>query len=452
MASSLSSHPIDAASPSEEATLAPIYAALATRFLDSFPVDLPTWGEGKRTVGRELEFPIVDADGRAADVRRLWNHLTAPGDLKIKYDTGTPNLIVEAAGADFSYTIEVGVGTMEINTRPCRSLLEVAEIAERGVARLVHAAARMGWRVLGYGIQPVTKPGLQIMTPKQRYQSLYRAMGAEWLWYTVTAADQTHVALARHEAIDLLNYGNLITPALIALCANSPVYEGKLSPWCSGREGGHSMIHANEHRHGMPVEPYADAHDFVRRVSQSVELIHKRDGEVIPTAQPFWRTLLDSGADYDAFLFHEHYLWNSARIRSAYGTVEVRPCCQQPWHEHMAASALILGLVEARTTVQPYIEAELGGNFWQVMRGWHQQAIRRGLATAPPVPNMLSQLVGMAGDALGRRGYGEEVLLAPIWRRLERRQNPAQRAAQLFRTDGMAALVNHATIRPASFR
>jgi hypothetical protein len=64
---------------------------------------------------------------------------------------------------------------------------------------------------------------------------------------------------------------------------------------------------------------------------------------------------------------------------------------------------------------------------------------------------MLSQLVAKAEDALRKRGYGEEGLLAPIWRRLERRQNPAQRAAQLFRTDGMAALVNHATIRPSAF-
>lgn len=443
--------PIDSASPEEEAILAPVYEALAMRFLDAFPESLPEWGAGKRTVGRELEFPVVDTEGRAADVRRLWSTLVAPGDLHLKYDSGTPNLIVEAGGSDFSCTIEVGVGTMEINTRPCRSLLEVEEIATRAVGRLVHAAARMNWRVLGYGIQPITPPSLRIMTPKQRYQSLYRAMGDEWLWYTITAADQTHVSIRRDEAIPLLNYGNLITPVLIALCANSPVYAGRLSPYCSGREGGHTLIHANEHRHGMPVTPYADAFDFVRRISQSVELIRKNDSEVIPNAQPFWRRLLEEGADDDAFLFHEHYLWNSARIRAAYGTIEVRPCCQQPWDEHMAASALILGLIEGREQIEAYIRGELGAAYWELMRSWHQQAIRRGLAALPPVPDLLPTVAHMAEAALLARGFGEEQLLTPIWRRLDRRQNPAQRAAQLFRSDGMAALVHHATIRPAYF-
>ncbi|MEZ4581534.1 MAG: hypothetical protein R3A10_07840 [Caldilineaceae bacterium] len=56
--------------------------------------------------------------------------------------------------------------------------------------RLARAAARYDWRVLGYGIQPVTPPAC-IMSRKQRYvRSLYRAMGRQWLWYTVTASDQ----------------------------------------------------------------------------------------------------------------------------------------------------------------------------------------------------------------------------------------------------------------------
>src|SRR5690606_30544756 len=135
-----------------------------------------------------------------------------------------------------------------------------------------------GYQVLGYGIQPVTPPTLRLMSPKQRYQSLYRAMGDEWLWYAVTASDQLQVDIARPELVHMLNFGNLVTPVIIALCANSPVYAGSLSPYCSAREGRMAAIHASEHRHGMPARPYTSLADYVATAAQSVHLILQSDG------------------------------------------------------------------------------------------------------------------------------------------------------------------------------
>ena len=61
-------------------------------------------------------------------------------------------------------------------------------------------------------------------------------------------------------------------------------------------------------------------------------------------------------------------------------------------------------------------------------------------------------MVELAQDGLLRRGQGEERLLAPIYNRLARRQNPAQRARQVFEVDGMAGLLSYATIHPAVLR
>ncbi len=421
-----------------------VYRELGERFVLAFP----DRGDALRTVGRELEFPVITPNGQAADVRRLWDPLLAPGDLTPKYDAGNPGLLVEARGQDYSYTIEVGVGTMEINTRPCQTLFEICEISERAVGRLVRAAGQRGFQVLGYGIQPVAQPSLALMTPKQRYQSLYRAMGSEWLWYTVTAADQCHIAISRGEVMDMLNFGNLMAPVLIALCANSPVYGGKLSPFCSAREGQHVLIHANEHRHGMPARPFAHAEDFVRTLAQATHLIRRSDNMATPNARPFTEYLLEHGADYDAFLFHEHYVWNSARVRAAYGTLELRPACQQPWREHMSAMALGVGLVEARPAVMDYLLAELGEDYWEIMRTYHRQTIQRGLRAPQPAPDFLMRLAGLAEDGLVARGQGEEVFLGGIHDRLFRQENPAQRARRIFLTDGPGALLMHAAIRP----
>ena len=86
------------------------------------------------------------------------------------------------------------------------------------------------------------------------------------------------------------------------------------------------------------------------------------------------------------------------------------------------------------------------------MRTYHQQVIRHGLDAPQPLPDLLRRALTAAAEALARRGFGEERLLAPLWRRLERRQNPAQRARIVFRHDGMAGLLDHATIHPGQVK
>lgn len=420
-------------------------AALATQFTNAFPEQAPF----PRTIGREAEYPVVTPAGEAGDVRYLWDLLQTQGDLHEHYDKGTPNLIVGLDGTDYNYEIEVGVGTVEIVTRPCADLFAIQRIMHLSMNRLVRAAARRGWQVLGYGIQPVSPPYLSLMTPKQRYHSLYRAMGAEWLWYTVTASDQCHVAIARPELPLMLNIGNMLAPVLIALCANSPIYKGALSPYCSGREGPMVLNHLTGFRHGMPARPYSSIEDYVHTVAQATHLVVQADTTVIPSSRPFTAYLQEHGADFAAFLFHEHYLWHSARLRTNYGTIELRPACQQPWGEHMAAMALSVGLIEAAAPIDGYIQAELGPEYWSLLRLYHRQVIARGLAAPQPAPHFLRTIVGLAEKGLQQRGQGEEQLLQPIWNRLERRENPAQRARRIYQADGLHRLLAELAIRPS---
>lgn len=417
---------------------------LAEQFVASFPKQKPI----HRTVGREAEYPVVRADGQAADARRILEHLRGRHGMLANYDPHIPNLIVSLQSATCNYALEVGVGTIELNSLPSQTLWEIQESLGDAMQKVVRAAAHFSWQMLGYGIQPVSPPSLRIMAPKQRYQSLYRAMGASWLWYTVTASDQCHVAIGQSELVQMLNFGNMMAPVLIALCGNSPIYNGRRSPFCSAREGRMAEIHTTEHRHGMPLRPYSSIGDYIHTVAESTYLILKEGGEIIPSHQPFTAYLREHGPDFDAFLYHEHYIWNSARLRTAYGTIEIRPACQQPWLEQMAAAALTVGLIEGVTQIDAYIQDELGSDYWDRMRTYHLQTIRHGLAAPQPAPNFLSQVVDMAEKALQGRGYGEEALLTPIYNRLFRQQNPAQRARQVYEIDGMQGLLRHTAIRP----
>ncbi len=419
---------------------------------------------------------MIDQSGRAADIDQLWPLLLGDEDaaengkrgslspLKVKRDAVNTDLIVGLDGAAYSYALEVGKGTIELNVGPYATLFELERAFRTALERLTRAAGRLGWRVLGYGVQPLSPPARALLSPKQRYHALADIMGADWIWYTVTASDQTHVDISRNEAASMLNYGNLIAPVVVALCANSPVAAGALTGDCSGREG--RMINARYgERHGIIARPYADLTDFVACLSRMPALLRREGERLLPDGRLFSDVLrADFGAArsegwtpstsaFDAFLLHDHYIWHSARVRSAYGTVELRPACQQPPHELMAATALYLGLVEGHEEIVEYLRVALApageegvnpvplSECWPRMRQYHEQAVRAGLAAPEPAPGFLAEILGLAEAALTRRGHGEEAMLAPLWRRLERRENPAQRLRRVFVEAGLEELI-----------
>ncbi len=414
------------------------FQQIARQFEACFPERLP----GPRTVGREAEYPVVTADGQAGDGRRVFQALQATDGFRASTDSGNPDLVVRLDGPGYSYTLEVGLGTIEVNTGPCPHLFQLQEQHRRAVQRLRQACQALGYRLLGYGIQPLTPPSRALMTPKQRYQVLHQAMGESWLWYTITASDQLQVDIARPELVHMVNYGNLITPVVIALCANSPVYAGRESGLCSAREGRMLAIYSEEQRHGMIRRPFRDMTDYVATMSQSLCFMLREGERYRVYNRPFTEYLAEHGPDFDAFLFHEHYIWNSARARTAYGTLELRSACQQPWDEHMAAAALYLGLVEAADQVTSYLEGLFGAELWPRMHAYHRQAIATGLAGPEPVSGFLAQLLTLAQRALERRGWGEESLLRPLFRSLAARENPAQRILARFRSQGLAGLLD----------
>ena len=453
-----------------EPSLHRAYEALADRFAAHFPTQL----QGPRTVGREAEFPVVDQSGRAADIDRLWPLLLAEdtgegsslSPLKVKKDAVNTDLIVGLDGAAYSYALEVGKGTIELNVGPYANLFELESAFRTAVERLVRAAAQLGWRVLGYGVQPLSPPTRALLSPKQRYHALADIMGDDWIWYTVTASDQTHVDVSRDEAVGVLNFAILMAPVVVALCANSPVVAGALTGDCSGREG--RMISAlYGERHGMIARPYADLTDFVARLSRKPALLYREGERLLPDGRPFAEVLradfgmagsegaaLSPGC-FDAFLLHDHYIWHSARLRTAYGTVELRPACQQPPDELMAATALYLGLVEGREEIIDYMQSALApageerGNpgpmsaSWSRLREYHHEAVRAGLAAPEPAPDFLADILELVAAALAGRGYGEEGMLAPLWQRLERRENPAQGVRRVFAEEGLEGLIEY---------
>jgi gamma-glutamylcysteine synthetase len=394
-----------------------------------------------RQIGREAEFPVVTRDGRAGDVSQLWEPLIAEGGLTPVYDDPKSRALIVAVECDkLNIAIEVGRGTIEFSLGPYDDLWQLQAAFDQAVARVVRVAESRGMFLLSFGIQPRTPASAALMTPKRHYQALYRAVGAPWLRLTTTAADQTHVDICRAELLPAINWMNLLSAPLIALCANSSVYAGRVGKFLSGREG--LLRDLGETRYGMTPRRLDSIEDFIRYLCDYRCFVLPDGAGFKPINRPFANHLLTYSPNlFDEFLFHEHYVWNSARARVANSTIEVRPACQQPPGESMAANALILGWVESLPQIAAYFADTFRGDPWQTMLRYRRAAVRDGLNAREPVPNLIRDLVKIAEAGLARRERGEEKFLEPVWRRVERHESPGVCAREVMRRKGIEGLV-----------
>jgi glutamate--cysteine ligase len=400
-----------------------------------------------RKVGREAEFPVVWPDGRAGDVNLLWEPLLAEGGLTPQYDDPeTRSLIYSAEAEELVYGIEVGRGTVELSVGPCEDLWQLQARFAQAIARLGRAAQASGMSILGFGIQPRTPASAGLMTARRHYQALYRAVGTPWLRLTTAASDQLHVDITRTEIPQAVNWMNLLSGPIIALCANSSVYAGRAGRFQAGREA--RLAELGPQRYGMPPRLFHSAREWIEYLGEFRCFVLPEPGGFRRVNRSFSEVLIAEGTRgtpleqlFQYFLWHEHYVWNSARARVAHSTIEVRPACQQPPGESMAANALILGWVEALDEIEAFLSSALGPDPVPAMVRYRRAAVRGGLGATEPSSGMLAALVEIGRAGLKGRGRGEERLLAPIDQRLASGQAPGQRAQQTLSRSGMAALL-----------
>ena len=417
-----------------------------TPFLERFRSGFSSQTIPVRKIGREAEFPVVDADGQAFDIGRLWADLVGPG---LTRERALDGMIVGLNGLQFSYASEVGKGTIEVITGPRHDLVQLARDHEAAMRRLVAVADAHGARILGMGAQPLTPASADLMTPKSRYQMLHDVIGEPWLSFTATASDQTHVDVSGPEIVPMANLCNMLSPVIIALCANSGVVGGVDTGLCSWREQSMGRIQPEHGRHGMPSVPAETLAHHLEMLCELPHLMDRVDGiPVLGDGRPFAEVMkgMDKDEAWRAFKVHDHYIWHSARPRSRQGTIEVRCACQQPGSEHMSVAALSLGIVSAAAELATFINDKLGPEAWTIMKEWHVQVIRHGLTAPEPVDGFILGVLDRAKGALRGRGRREAPFLDPLYRRLSRRENPAQRARARLVSEGMGALVEEASI------
>src|SRR3954469_9280374 len=306
-----------------------------------------------RTVGVEEELLVVDPSGTpvplapealAAAARR------GEGETVQQHDAAEQADGEDDGEAGPRLVPELKQQQLELGTRVCTQLDEVAAELAHWRARADAAAASVGARVAALATSPV--PVQPLPTPGQRYQQMLDTFGLTAM-EVLTCGCHVHVSVEDdEEGVAVLNRIRPWLPVLTALTANSPFWQGRDSGYASFRSQAWGRWPS-----AGPNEPFADAADY-----------HRLIDDVLATG-----TAVDTGMVYF-----------DARLSANWPTVEVRVAdvCLRV-DDAVTLAGLVRGLVETAA---------------------------REAADGRPVPEVRTEVLRLAawrgGPAGGHRGGG----------------------------------------------
>ena len=397
-----------------------------------------------RLIGLEKEYPVTNKDGEAGDIRVVFPDLIKAGWEPV-YDDYYRDVVLAVRKYSFEVTTDAGWCTLEISGPPITSILEGVQAFARVEQEVVHAAARHGLMVLGYGIQPLTLAHQRLWIIKRRHEVIRRVLPPEISAITVTASDQVHVDFARHELVDAINVFNALTGVVGLFFGNSPIHGGGIDELGRHVVREDSWRHAGIERSGIPEERFESDRHLMAYLLGLDFLIAKTATDYETPQVPFFEWMEgQTFRDWQhGFMFHEASVWLNARPRVLYKTVEMRAACSQRAGEHAQLAALMMGLAEMLPAVKALVCDRGAWSYWHSLKS----AATMGHWGMPP-RLFMSELLRLADEGLRRRGLHEEVLLPPLWDRLEERRNPASEALHVFERGGLSALIDLVAIKP----
>lgn len=434
----------------------------------------------KRKIGVELEYPAVDSSGasiKSNDSALIWQELKFKGWQMIK-DAYTKKAISVLKSNDRIDT-DWGAGLLELALAPCSNLHQLQKRIQRRLKIITSVAKKLDFLLLAYGIQPKTKCSGVHLTQKSYYplilQNFFSSKQKRENCIRINcsiAANQVNIDLDAREAIDAINVFNGLSGLFIALCANSPVYQNKITGFHEYRS---YLIDSLaelkfQSRLGMPPRPFKDLSDYFLEILKINPLFIIRGSKIIDIANnkkmtfeqylqgQNWRgraltgEIVKVNPQMQDLLLVQKFYWPEGRLRFAFKKeaalseflsvyknnnqfiafcrknltklyLEVRSCATAPQDEEIASVALSLGLLSDLSEAKKLYKS-LNWNKWRRIR---KNAIIKSMEYEQILP-LIEKILTIAKTGLRSRGLKEEKYLEICLERLAQRQSPAMQA------------------------
>jgi carboxylate-amine ligase len=324
--------------------------------------------------------------------------------------------------------LELLQAQVEVGTPICETLDEVDEHLTRLRAAVHDAARKMDCRLAACGTPPLRAPGPVPVTAKPRYRSLAHD-AAHLVDEQLVNGMHVHVAIPdRDSGVAVLNRLRPWLPVLLALGANSPLWDGAETGFASWR----TLVFGRWPVSGPPPT-FADAADYRHRT----------------------QALLDAGVIGD-----RGQLYWQARLSERYPTIEVRALDVQL---EIQDAVTLAGVVRALVTTAlhdhdtvprglPHTEPEhpdpelLNAAMWYAARhGLTEQLVHPLTGRSVPAPEAVASLMEHLTPALEASRD-----LARVTSGIERLQNVGTgsvRQTRAFHEGGTAAVLELITVQ-----
>lgn len=253
-------------------------------------------------------------------------------------------------------------------------------------------------------------------------------------YFANIASVQTHIDVPMDALLKTYNLFNELDFAGALLFSNSGKLEDPASNVCCMRD--ESWEKCGIPDIGVYPEDFPSLEAVAAAIAQEELFIEPVDGG-IRGMKPISleKYIGEQGNDPERFQFFRSF---KHVVLNGYHVLEVRSDCTQPLADCLLPGAFHLGIAmncdKAITLVKSF---KADNNITEDYAELRKKAAEgEKIAEEDALYTFLQQLYELAKEGLAKRGYGEEKLMAGLQERIDKRENPAQRAKKLLAQTG----------------
>ena len=396
-------------------------------------------------VGVELEYPVVNLEGKATDsevVKDLFRYLPSVLGFTIEKvdDFGNPIQLLDPVSQD-TILFEVSYTTIEFAFGRAKSIQEV-EMRFRDYMDLIQKKlGEANHAIIGSGIHPYWEKNGNQPVSYARYQMLMNylklsraVLGTDFHDYPQYGAficgSQVQLDVSKSNYLRVINAFTQIEAAKAYLFANSEFsgadWDTKISRDIFWEESMHGIYPENV---GVNARLFKDEDDFFDYLDHSAIFTAERDGRTYYfypiRAKDYIGTSEIHAFALDGkeillypqkkdFQTHRSYQYQDLTTR---GTVEFRSVCTQPLDRTFASAAFHLGLLVNLDKLETYLETapffeKLGRDYKSLRRQFSKKMLTDKEETA--IVEFSKALFLLAEEGLEKRGKQEMTYLQPL--------------------------------------
>lgn len=425
----------------------------------------------KRTayIGVEIEMPVINLDKKPVDfdvVHKVTADFIRHFDFEIsgRDDEGDIYAVSSPKNGDI-LSYDCSYNNLELSFGRENNLFSIESRLHSYYTFLKEEFETYRHTLTGMGVNPYRKYNRNVPIPNGRYRMLFHHLNTydrydlpmyfhKYPEYgTFSSASQVQLDVSYEDLPTALNAFSKLEPIKALLFSNSVLLDEREELLCCRDMFWENSTHGiNPHNIGMFDCEFSDIDDIMAYIeSTSIYCVEREEKYInfppIPIMDYFRQPEIQGeyydGSSYQSIRFQPElqdidylrtFKFEDLTFR---GTIEFRSACCQPICDSLTVAAFHVGLMNRLHR----LDELLSQDHTLYHRGYTPSELRKlfvkrkcpGFVNQSECSLLVRKILDLCSDGLKERGYGEDILLQPLYERLSAGMNPAQKMLDMRR-------------------